>query len=244
MHPYQFVYTNGMTASRTVPGGPPQQWVTSMPSHIQPPPPPHPPGPATDLVHRPPPGAPGYRDEAWDGYTPPEDIPPPPPTYDYRYRTDQNWVPPPGPYYDTANVNLNSAGHHFRGILTTICLSSMIMHTISLPTWKSKWTSPLELRLVLGVQCLLKVLLLLLTEKNGPGVVNVQGRRFVGFKIIHDPLANLIQFKAPTSGSSYDPCCEPQPSCSISYTSHSGNQKHLWRKFIHCGRCYLSQALH
>ncbi|KAF9050184.1 hypothetical protein BJ165DRAFT_991140 [Panaeolus papilionaceus] len=105
MHPYQFVYTNGMTASRTVPGGPPQQWVTSMPSHIQPPPPPHPPGPATDLVHRPPPGAPGYRDEAWDGYTPPEDIPPPPPTYDYRYRTDQNWVPPPGPYYDTANYD-------------------------------------------------------------------------------------------------------------------------------------------
>ncbi|PPQ63735.1 hypothetical protein CVT24_004244 [Panaeolus cyanescens] len=108
MHPYQFVYTNGMPTTRGVPGAPPPQtWVTTMAppqAHLQPPPP-HPPGPATDLVHRPPPGSSGYRDEAWGSYTPPEEIAGQPAPYDYRYRTDQNWVPPPGPYYDTTNYD-------------------------------------------------------------------------------------------------------------------------------------------
>ncbi|KAF9479061.1 hypothetical protein BDN70DRAFT_913361 [Pholiota conissans] len=90
----------GMTAA------PPQPWqVTIAPSqaHIHPPPPP----PHPHMIHRPPagPSQPGssqhYREDAWEGYSTPEEMASQPAPYEYRYRDEQNgWVTGPGPYYE------------------------------------------------------------------------------------------------------------------------------------------------
>ena len=99
MQPYQFQMYAPMQGAAPRP----QPWVTVTPAqtHIHPPSsssthmmPPRSGPPHTHSSHQ-------YRDDAWEGYNPPDDITPPNPPYDYRYRDDHSgWVSGPGPYYE------------------------------------------------------------------------------------------------------------------------------------------------
>ena len=105
MQPYQFqMYAPMQGAAPRPPAW--QVTVTPAQTHIHPPPPssahmmPPRSGPShTHSSHQ-------YRDDAWEGYNPPEEITPPNPPYDYRYRDDHSgWVSGPGPYYEPSVSN-------------------------------------------------------------------------------------------------------------------------------------------
>ena len=101
--PYQFQMYAPMQGAAPRPQPPWQVTVTPAQTHIHP--------PSSSSTHMMPRSAPSgaphthsshqFRDDAWEGYNPPEDITPPNPPYDYRYRDDHSgWVAGPGPYYE------------------------------------------------------------------------------------------------------------------------------------------------
>ncbi|KIM45447.1 hypothetical protein M413DRAFT_66281 [Hebeloma cylindrosporum] len=108
LHAYQFqVYAPpGMqpVPTHSMTNGPPRPWqVTIAPAqtHL------HPPHPPPHIIHRPQPGpsqphSQQYRDDAWTGYNPPDEIAQQPAAYDYRYNRDEQggWVAGPTQYYE------------------------------------------------------------------------------------------------------------------------------------------------
>ncbi|KDR75012.1 hypothetical protein GALMADRAFT_69767 [Galerina marginata CBS 339.88] len=112
IHSYPFqVYATPLPSGtpRGMAGGPsqPPPWqVTIAPAQTHLHAPSVPANSHPHMIHRPPPGhsqppSQQYRDDAWEGYNPPDDIASQPTSYEYRYREENGWVPgPPGPYYE------------------------------------------------------------------------------------------------------------------------------------------------